>query len=170
MKADGTPKEWLAWLTGRDSRQRHEAKLILGGLEPKDVIGIDPLIRGLGSEDRDVAFWSTVGLGRLGRQAAAAIPNLAGVAVGHREFGVRQAAVSALAWVGPRDDQAKAAVLQALGDTSPWVRRDALEALIHFEDLTEHELTRIKAMESDPDEDVARWSEIALRNIRLNDQ
>jgi hypothetical protein len=167
MPARGTPEEWLSWLTGRDVRRRKEATLILGGLNPRERVNPTPLVNALASNDGDLVFWCVVGLGRLGRQAASALPELARIAAGHDRFGVRQAAVIALCKVGPGDDRAKAAVLQALDDPDPFVRREALQALIDFDRLSEQELARIKAMGRDADEAVASWSEIALRNIRL---
>jgi HEAT repeat protein len=83
------------------------------------------------------------------------------------EFGLRQAAVNMLAAIAPDDPRARAAVLQALNDSSPFVRREALQALISIEALSAADLARIKDMENDADKDVASWSEIALRNIRL---
>jgi HEAT repeat protein len=167
MRVHGTPEDWLAWLTGVDARKRKEATLIMGGLRPGDVKRIAPLVDGLASPDGDIVFWCAVGLKRLGEQAALAIPELARIAVGYEQFGVRQAAVAALSKIGPRDRTSKAAVLRGLEDPNPFVRREALEALIGFETLSDEDIGRIKAMERDADEHVASWSEIALRNIRL---
>jgi hypothetical protein len=81
---------------------------------------------------------------------------------------VRQMAVMVLPLVGPTDPGSKVAVLAAFDDPSPFVRRQALEAMISFPSHAESDLIRIKAMENDIDKSVASWSEIALRNIRLN--
>jgi hypothetical protein len=75
-----------------------------------------------------------------------------------------------LAAVAPDDPRAKATALQALNDSSPFVRREALQALIAIKGLSSTDLARIKDRENDADKDVARWSEIALRNIRLQDE
>jgi hypothetical protein len=61
-------------------------------------------------------------------------------------------------------------IFQALNDPVSFVRREALQALISVPNLSADELARIKDMERDPDGDVASWSEIALRNIRLRDR
>jgi hypothetical protein len=68
----------------------------------------------------------------------------------------------------PDDPRAKVTVLQALDHASPFVRREALQALIAIKGLSASDLALIiKDRENDADKDVARWSEIALRNIRL---
>ena len=51
----------------------------------------------------------------------------------------------------------------------PFVRQNALRAMISIKDLTAEDLGQIESMKNDPDYDVVRWSEIALRNIRLRD-
>ena len=50
--------------------------------------------------------------------------------------GLRQAAVNMLAAVAPDDPRAKAAALQALNDSSPFVRREAIQALISIKGLS----------------------------------
>ncbi len=77
-------------------------------------------------------------------------------------------AISVLAAVGPDDARSKETVLRALNDNNSFVRRNALQALIRIHDLSAEDLERIKSMENDPDSSVASWSEIALRNIRIN--
>lgn len=169
MRIQGTPEEWLSWLTSSDERKRKEVTLTLGGLIPKDRVPIAPLVEALASDNRDLVFWATIGLGCLGPHAATAVAPLSRVAHDHPEFGTRQAAVMALSRIAPSDPTAKVVVLNALDDSNPFVRREALQALIAFEDLSAEELGQIKTMEKDPDEMVARWSEIALRNIRLRE-
>ncbi len=128
-------------------------------------IPIEPVLKGLRSSDGNKVFRAVFELKELGDRARAAIPDLLRIAKS-KEFVLRQAAVGALAEVAPDDPRAKAAVLQALNDRSPDVRREALEALIDIKGLSAADLARIKDMENDRDEDVADWSEIALRNIR----
>ena len=167
MRITGNPEEWLAWLTGKDERKWHRATLILGGLSPENEVDTTPLVKALASENRDVVFWSTVGLGRLGARASGAICELSHLAINHHQFGVRQAAVRALSKIGPSDRQAKSAVLAALDDPNPFVRQSALQALIDFKELSKRELSRIEAMEVDPDRAVSNWAVSALRNIQL---
>lgn len=163
----GTPDEWIAWLTGPEAAKRKRATLAMGGLYPDDDVAIEPFVAGLRAENRDVVFWCTVALERLGPRAAPAVPGLILAAGRHPAFGVRQSAVAALGAVAPCDAAAKSAVLHALCDESSFVRRQALQALIGFQPLSESDLSRIRSMANDPDEDVSNWSEIALRNIRL---
>ena len=170
MRIEGEPEDWLSWLTGSSSRRRKEATLILGGLTPEDNVRLAPLIEALSSEIDDLVFWSATGLGCSGSRAINAVSELVRVASFHEQFGNRQAAVSALSEIAPDSAIAKAAVLRSLGDSSPIVRRQALQALIQFTELSADDLCRIEVMEHDPDEAVASWSEIALRNIRSNTQ
>jgi hypothetical protein len=150
-------------------------ELTNGGLKPIDPnakcpeVPIEPVLEGLRSSDSKQVFRALIALDRFGTRARAAIPELLRVAQSN-EFGLRQAAVRMLAAVGPDDPRAKAAALQALNDGSPFVRREALHALIAIKGLSASDLARIKEMENDADETVASWSEIALRNIRLESE
>lgn len=147
-------------------------ELTCSGLKPiepnakRPEIPIEPVLEGLRSSDGKKVFRAVFELHRLGERARTAIPELLRVA-NSGDLGLRQAAVNMLAAVAPDDPRTKAAVLQALNDTSPFVRREALQALISIKGLSAADLARIKGMEDDEDKDVARWSEIALRNIRL---
>jgi HEAT repeats len=130
---------------------------------------IAPALEDLQSSDPRTAILAMVRLPRLGERAREAVPELLRIASLSSEFGMRQAAVAALVDIAPDDPSAKAAVLQALNDSDPFVRREALQALIKIKELSPGDLARIKDMENDPHEDVRDWSEIALRNIRLRD-
>ena len=131
---------------------------------------IAPALEDLRASDPWTAILATVRLPRLGECARDAVPELLRIASMSPEFGMRQAAVAALADIAPDDPSAKAAVLQALNDTDPFVRREALQAMTKIKELSPSDLARIKDMENDPHEDVRDWSEIALRNIRLRDE
>ncbi len=167
MARTGSSKDWLEWLTGPDEGRQKEATLILGGLTPDDPVDLGPLLFGLLSSDRQVRFWSIVAVGRLGPGAAGALPELKRIALCDPEFGLREGAVSALTRIAPADSAVKATVFAALGDTHPAVRREALRATMRLPAISPAELTAIKGLERDPDAGVVRWSEIALRNIRL---
>ncbi|MBI1322842.1 hypothetical protein GC170_06620 [bacterium] len=65
-------------------------------------------------------------------------------------------ALNLLAAVAPDDPRAKAAVLQALNDSSPFIRREALQALILIKGLSAADLARIGDLKNDADEQVAR--------------
>jgi hypothetical protein len=146
------------------------------GLAPFDSdtapqeLSIAPVLEHLRSSDSAKVFLAVFSLQSLGERAREAVPELLRIASDFEEFGVRQAAVNTLATIAPDDERAKATVLQALRDSNPFVRRVALQALILIEKLSPLDLDQIKEMENDSDEDVARWSEIALRNIRLRDE
>ena len=141
--------------------------LHLGGVTPDDRVPLQPLIDAVSRGREPEVFWAVVALGRLKDPAAVAVPLLCKVAAEHPAFGVRQAALIAIAKIAPGDERVKAAVLAAFKDPSPFVRRQALQETIKLGGLTPDELAAIKACENDPDEAVADWSEIALRNIRL---
>lgn len=136
--------------------------------KPREV-QIAPVLESLRSSDSKKVFLAVSGLQRLGERAREAVPELQRIVTTFEDFGLRQAAVNTLAAIAPDDPRAKATVLQALSDSSPFVRREALQALISIKELSPLDLARIKDMENDSDKDVARWSEIALRNIRSRD-
>jgi hypothetical protein len=131
---------------------------------------IEPVLKRLRSSDSRKVFLAVFDLQRFGDRARQAVPDLLRFASTSDEFGLRQAAVNVLASIAPEDPRAKAAVFQALNDSNPFVRREALQALIKIKQLSALDLARIKEMEKDSDKDVARWSEIALRNIRLRSE
>jgi hypothetical protein len=95
------------------------------------------------------------------------VRRVAKLASTHKAPIVRQMAVMVLPVIGSTMAVARAAVFAALADASPMVRRQGLEAMIRFRSHSDSELTRIEDLGKDPDKDVARWSEIAMRNIRL---
>ena len=145
----------------------------LTAIDPQAVppqIPLAPVLEDLGSSSRKEVFLAILTLRRLGDRARDAVPQLVRLAGTSQEFGLRQAALNTLAAIAPDDARAKAAALQALRDVSPYVRREALGALISIKDLSAHDLAQIKSMEKDTDKGVARWSEIALRNIRLRNE
>ena len=161
------PEEWLARLTDPSPRTRKRAVPRVCELAAKDGSLLAILREALRSPNTRAVFWMVSDIGSLGPRGRVAVPELVRVLESHEAFGVRQAAVAALASVAPDDPQAKAAIFRAFADRSPHVRREALQAVISVHDLSEEDLGRIKEMEADADTDVARWSEIALRNIRL---
>jgi HEAT repeat protein len=163
----GTPDDWFQWLRSDDAELRHEATLILGGLVPEDPVSPEPLLVRLSDSDKDVVFWSIVGLTCLEHQATPALPLLIRVAATHPVFGIRQAALEALPRIAAEDVAVKRALLYSLRDDSPWVRQSALRALIYVPGLDVTELEAIRALEADPDPMVSSQVEITLRNIRL---
>ena len=128
---------------------------------------IEPVLERLRGSDTRELIIAVLELQRFGDRALSAVPNLIQIIISNDEFGPRQAAVNTLAAIAPDDHRTKTAVLHAFNDRNPFVRREALQAMIKIRHLTETDLSRIKEMENDSDKGVARWSEIALRNIRL---
>jgi HEAT repeat protein len=166
MDSEATPEKWLSWLQYGNHSERKEATLILGGLKPSDPVRLSPLVQALESEDDNLIFWCVIALGRLRSRARRAVPRLLPL-LERSAFGIRQAVVLTLSKIAPNDERVKGAILGALKDPSPLVRRQALQAAIVIPHLTKGELRSIRSMENDLDEAVARWSEVALRNIRL---
>jgi hypothetical protein len=89
------------------------------------------------------------------------------IARAHEAFRLRQAAISALKRIAPADPTPHETPRLALGDPTPFVRRETLQAFIAIPNLTPGDLQLIAAAATDSDEAVAAWSEVALRNIRL---
>lgn len=142
----------------------------LRAIEPtsRQAIPVALYIEALRNSDEDRVLSAIVGLERLGEGAREAVPELIRLARHAHKNIVRQVAIFTLADVAPDNLRAKAAVLDSLNDSSPCVRREALQALSSIKDLSAADLARIRAMANDPERVVADWSEIALRNISLN--
>jgi hypothetical protein len=128
---------------------------------------IGPIIEDLRSDDPKRIHLALIELPRLGELASEAAPELARIASTFERVATRQGALYALVSAAPDDPRSKLAAMEALKHESPYMRRQALQALISIKGLGVQDLAQIESMEQDPDENVARWSEIALRNIRL---
>jgi len=163
---EGQPADWFSWLSGTDPVKRKTATLILGGLEPEDPVDPVSLGEGLKNSSKDIVFWTVIGLGRLGARAQAFVPRLSEIVESYEGFGLRQAAILAITRIAPTHPHTKYALLGALHDSSPFVRREALQALIKVRPLSPSDLEEIRKLENDGDETVARWAGIALANIR----
>lgn len=135
--------------------------------EPPDDQRIEEVIEDLQSRDAKIAFRAVLRVNRFGTRARAAVPALMRIATSHEDTSLRQFSLHALATVAPDDPIAKSTILRALHDSQPFVRREALQAMISMRGLSADDLAQIKNLETDSDESVACWSEIALRNIRL---
>ena len=163
----GTPDDWFDWLTGPDEQRAHDATIILGGIEPADGIPVAPLVERLDSDKEYVQFWALIALGRLEDNAVIAAPRIREMARSHKAFGLRQAAIMAIKRIAPADPATKETLTFTLRDPNPFVRRETLQAFIDVPALTQSDLQLIAAAANDEDETVARWSEVALRNVRL---
>jgi HEAT repeats len=152
-----------------DEKRRQEATEIIAELDHDTDVDVAVFVSSLSSKDDDVVFWCMIALEHLGDRGSSAVPKLLSL-LEREELFFRQSAVKTLAAVGAKDEVARAAVFRAFADSSPFVRREALQACIRIPQLSADELDRIAAMAADPDEAVSSWSEITLRNIRLNKQ
>jgi HEAT repeat protein len=165
----GSTDEWFTWLTGRDPKKRQEATLILGGLLPDDAVAVEELAARLRDPNDEVVFWAMTGLACLESRASPALEELRRIAASHPRFGLRQGAVHALTRIAPADPLTKVALLDALRDSSPFVRRQTLQGLIEVPELSAGDLGAIQELENDPDPAVRNWVEISLHNIRLRE-
>jgi HEAT repeat protein len=159
----------IADIASGDKQRCRIATEIISEIEENTDVDVEIFASSLSSEIDNVVFWCVIALEHLGERGSAAIPQLLNLLKRDQLF-LRQSAVKTLAVVGPKNKDARAAVFHSFSDSSPFVRREALQACIKLPNLSKEQLTRISAMAADPDESVSSWSEIALRNIRLNGQ
>lgn len=127
----------------------------------------EPVLEALRSADGREVFRALTGLLGFGDRAREAVPDLLRIVATAAEVASRQFGLTMLGVLAADDPRAKEVVFGAFADPSPFVRREALQATIALKGLSSADLARIREMEADPDRDVARWSEIALRNIEL---
>ena len=168
MKKPTSPTEWLSWLVGSDAKQRQRARLALGGVEPEDEIDPGCFVAALSSGNDDVVFWSLVALGGIGPAGCSAVNEIRELASAHHASPIRAQAMAALVRIAPNDPETRVCVRAALSDSNPFVRREALENMITVASASDGDLDAIGELATDSDASVARWSEIAIRNIRAN--
>ncbi len=149
-----------------DRKRSLSAKNRISELTPATDVDITVFISALESPNHDVVFRAEIALSHLGERASAAIPRLVLLAK-HDVLFLRQQAVTTLARIGASDAESRRAVFDAFDDEMAFVRREALQACIDLPSLSSEKWLRIESMARDPDADVARWSRVALRNIRL---
>lgn len=159
----------VADIASGNSERRRQAEDVIGDIDRDTDVDASIFVSSLASTNEDVVFWSAIALERLRDRGSAAIPCLLAL-LQRKELFLRQTAVKTLAAVGPKDKEARTAVFLSFADSSPFVRREALQACIGLPNLSADDLAAIAAMATDSDEAVASWSEIVLRNVRLNDQ
>jgi hypothetical protein len=129
-------------------------------------LSIEPILEGLRSSNRRTIFLALSELPRFGERARVCVPELLRLICVDDTL-LRGMVVMMIGTIAADDPRVKAAIFRTLEDRSPTVRRDALQSLINCKDLSADDLARIKNMENDADANVADWSKIALRNIRL---
>jgi hypothetical protein len=138
---------------------------MLGGLEPDDRVDPDSLASGLNHSNEDVVFWTIIGIGRLRARGAACLPDVIAIAANHARADLRQAAIAAIAKIATDDSATKNALLAALRDPSPSVRRETLQALVHLPGLSSVDLEAIRELQHDADKTVVRWAKMAVAAI-----
>ena len=158
-------KKLLKDIISEDRKVHLRAADDISSFDAKSSVDESVFVDALHSENEDIVFWSIIAIEHLGPRGSEAIPKLILLTQDERLF-IRQAAVKALARVGPCDPSAKKGIFQVFHDREACARREALQACIDLPDLNENELEAIAAMATDPDEAVSRWSEIVLRNIK----
>jgi HEAT repeat protein len=165
MAGASGPAEWLSWLVSGDDAQVKQARLALGGIQPGDDVDVAPLVSALDSGHETLTFWALVALGCIGPAASSALKQIHALALHSAHIGTRQACAIALARIAPEDRAGIDTLLRQIADEHPFVRREALQALIGMKNLVEVDLAAIEAAASDPHPDVARWARIAIRDI-----
>jgi hypothetical protein len=159
----------IADIASGDAERQRQAQDVISEIDHDTEVDASVFVSSLASKNDDVVFWSEIALEHLGERGSAGIPSLLALLQREQLF-LRQYAVKTLATIGARHAEVRAAVFHAFTDSSPFVRREALQACIKFQNLSADQLAAIAAMAADSDEAVARWSEITLRNIRLTEQ
>jgi HEAT repeat protein len=164
----GSTSDWLRWLKDSNPKRVHEAKLALGGIAEGDHADAGPLIEALSANDDKLVFWALVALKRLGSRSESSIQTIRALGLEGSTPAIRQAAAMAMVAIAPSDKITSQTLRLMLKDTSPLVRREALQAMISLTNIGPEELAAISAMAADPDPNVSSGSEIALRNIAHN--
>lgn len=124
------------------------------------------ILQDLKSTDDQRVFFALTRVRNQPLWAQMVLADLARLATEFHEADVREAAVASLEQVARHDVQAKTIILRALGDSSPLVRRQALQAVMSVENTSADDLARIDNMQHDPDQRVVRWSHIASERLR----
>lgn len=112
-----------------DDRVRELAVAALEDLGPPPTESVAPLSRLVTASDPLTAYWATTLLGRLGGDAAAAVPVLAACIESSADLSVRQRAAWAIGKIGPAATSARAALQKAASQGDERLARLATEAL-----------------------------------------
>lgn len=112
-----------------DEQVREQAVAALEDLGPPPTETIGQIIELVAHGDPLVAYWAATLLGRAGRDAANAVPALAGCLTSRADLSVKQRAAWALGKIGPPAASAREALDRAAGDADPRLARLATEAL-----------------------------------------
>ena len=108
---------------------REWAVAALEELGPPSADDVDALAELLKIGNSDVGYWVSTLLGRLGADAASAVPALKKALCGPAEISVRQRAAWALGKIGPRAASAVVSLRTAAADADPRLARLARRAI-----------------------------------------
>jgi HEAT repeat protein len=164
--------QWLEQLGDPDERRAHRARLKLGGLQSNDAWMIDGLLNAVEDEDADRRFWAIIGMTCLARKGSigkAAAMRLAEVANRDRVFGIRQAAVGALGHCRAFARDIVPVIVRILRtDRSPYVRQEAVRALMALGRAAGSASPALVSALMDRDADVRRYASIALKFVPVS--
>jgi HEAT repeat protein len=142
------------------------AGALVAALGPKADAALPALLAAL--KDRDNVLtrrYAPAVLMSLGPTARPALPALT-EALRDPDADVRRCAAAALMQLGPAPEKMLPAVTEALrGSDLAYVRRQALAALTSLGPRAKPAVPAVRAALGDPDADVRRWAEAALRRI-----
>ena len=158
----------LSDIVSKDRRTYLKAADTISDFDGETSVDEAVFINSLNSENEDIVFWSILALEHIGPRAASAIEKLIDLTKSEKLL-YRMSSVKALSHVGPSNPEAIEAIFESFGDCDANVRREALQSCINLHELSEEQLAAIAGMAADPDEDVARWSEITQRNRRIDE-
>jgi hypothetical protein len=133
--------------------------------EAREAVG--PLVQLVenAASDADLRRSAVWALGRIGPDAAAALPVLLRCLSDDR-VSVREAAAGTIGMLGaPARDQGIPALIAALADAGPVVRCNALESLSDFGEASRTAVPEIKQLLEDPDERVQKTARKTLEAI-----
>lgn len=146
---------------------RHAAIHLLCQLRPRPIA---ELVEVLSSRDKDVRQMNAaVTLGRIGSEAAAAVPALA-TELNHlqqqnKDSHVRQAIADALCDIGVGLGSVVPVLVVSLADWNPLVRQSAARALARADQVTDHAIHPLVQLLTDRDADVRNSAVEALVHL-----
>lgn len=126
---------------------------------------VPPLIKLTKHGDAAVRRQSVRTLGRIGRPALAALPELMTLTASDPDTGVREQSAEAFGDIGPAAAAGIPTLVLALHDENARVRRDAVRSLGKMGPEARDALGAVQALANDPDEDVKKAAKDAARKI-----
>jgi HEAT repeat protein len=147
---------------GRRSHDPQTACVLLGKIGPTALPG---LIEALSDKEDDIRQgWVARTIGRIGRDAAGAVPALMR-ALESDSAHVRQAAAEALSQIGPSSESVVPGLIRLLGDPLANVRLAAVRALTHVGLPSDPEIPRLLELLLDQDDEIREAAVGALAQV-----